>query len=186
MKRWKILAASLACIAILFGWLILRQVRQIKKQPPTAWTEDHSADCAVVLTGAPGRVREGFDLLSQGAVRKLILSGVFPGSKFREIFPQWAYYGDVDERDVVLEKRSSTTYGNAQQALAVVEALHCRDIILVTDRIHMYRSLRTFRAIFPTDFPIYGRAIIRGSYKPSWNKLLTESIRSLFYSFWVY
>lgn len=174
-------------IGSIFVWRLWIEKNNVISQPLSSWREDHSADCAVVLTGAAGRVREGFDLLSQGMIKKLILSGVFPHSRLREIFPQWPYYGNLNEKDVILEKRSSTTYGNAQQALPLVEALHCHDLILITDRIHMYRSLRTFKAIFPADFPIYGRAIISGStYEPSFQRLFTEIFRSFFYSLWVY
>lgn len=162
------------------------EVNHVRSQLPTAWLVDHTADCAIVLTGAAGRVREGFDLLSQGNIKKLILSGVFPYSKLRDIFPQWPYYGNINEADVILEKRSSTTYGNAQQTLPLIEALRCRDLVLITDRIHMYRALRTFRAIYPPDIPIYDRATIRGTYESEWSKTLAEALKSLFYSIWAY
>ena len=89
----------------------------------TAWTEDHSGDCAVVLTGGPNRAREGLDLLAQKNVKKLIITGTNPSSDIDLIFPEWPYYGDLRESDVILEKHSQTTYGNAQQAQAIVEAL---------------------------------------------------------------
>src|SRR5580692_7608735 len=125
LRRWIYFSISLAAVLI-FGWLYYREWSTIAKEPITAWTEDHKADCAVVLTGGPGRVREGFDLLAQGQVRKLIISGVHPKATLREIFPQWPFYGNLREEDVVLERRSATTYGNAQQSLPLVEALHCR------------------------------------------------------------
>ena len=31
----------------------------------------------------------------------------------------------------------------------LVEALNCKDVILITSHLHMYRASRTFKAIFP-------------------------------------
>ena len=141
---------------------------------------------AVVLTGSPGRVREGFDLIAQGRVRKLIISGVYPQAELLDIFPQLPYYGPINEGDVVLEKRSLTTYGNAQQTQPLVEALQCKDIILVTSRLHMYRSLKIFHSVFPADFEIKPRAVIASQVDPDFFELALEVTKSLFYRLWAY
>lgn len=169
-----------------FSWYFVREYQRVTGQPITSWSQDHTADCALVLTGAQGRVREGFDLLSRKDVKKLIISGVHPHAKLHEIFPQSMFYGGIDERDVVLEKRSTTTYGNAQQSLPLVEALHCRDLVLVTSHLHMYRSLRTFHAIYPSTLPIYPRSILSGTYRPGLSEASQEVFKSLFYSLWAY
>jgi uncharacterized SAM-binding protein YcdF (DUF218 family) len=168
------------------GVLLYTESNRILAQNVSAWTEDHRADCAVVLTGAPGRIREGFDLLVQGRVRKLLISGVYPQAELRDIFPQWPYYGPLNEEDVILEKRSNTTYGNAQQSLPLVEALRCRDVILITSRIHMYRAGRIFRAVFPSNYAIYLRATVAGRFQPEFPDLLLEATKSLFYHLWAY
>lgn len=170
----------------MFSWDFYHRALTLRAERPTSWGEDHSADCAIVLTGGPGRVAEGFSLLAQRQIKKLIISGVFPKAKLREIFPQWPYYGQLDEQDVVLEKRSRTTYGNALQSLPIVEALHCRDLVLITTRLHMPRALSTFRAAYPENFPIYPRSIIRNSYVPSWQSVTVEVVKSMFYDLWVY
>jgi uncharacterized SAM-binding protein YcdF (DUF218 family) len=183
----KIMTYSLLFLAIAaIVYLFYREATHVLATPITAWQESHNADCAIVLTGGHGRVREGFDLLSRQAIRKLIIAGVHPQATLREIFPRWPYYENLDEKDVVLEKRSGTTYGNALQTLSLVEALHCRDVILITSNLHMYRARRTFQAIFPPDFPMYFRAIIADSYSPSWINVAAETAKSAFYSIWVY
>jgi len=168
------------------AYLYHKQSKEILKEEVTAWTEEQRADCAIVLTGSPGRVREGFDLLAQGRVRKLIISGVYPQAQLRDIFPQWPYYGPISEDDVILEKRSLTTYGNAQQSLPLVEALRCYDVMLVTSRLHMYRSYRIFRAVFPSEMNIYARSIVAGHYAPTKIELFFETIKTLFYNLWAY
>lgn len=173
-------------LLLISGYLYFRQAEIILKQKITSWTENHQADCAVVLTGGPGRVREGFDLLSQSRVKKLIVSGVYPQAELRDIFPQWPYYGAINEEDVILEKRSSSTYGNAQQTLPLIEVLRCRNIILVTSRLHMHRSYKIFRSVLPNEIEIYPRAIVAGRYNPTFVELLIETTKSLFYSLWAY
>src|SRR3954466_10557293 len=129
---------------------------------PSSWKSGNQADCAVVLTGGAGRVREGFDLLTNQNVKKLIISGVHQNAQLRDIMPTWTFYGPIREEDVVLEKHSETTYGNAQQSLAIVEALRCRDVIVVTSRTHMHRAYKTFRSIFPPNIPLYKQSVLAG------------------------
>ncbi|OFZ18138.1 MAG: hypothetical protein A2Z20_06245 [Bdellovibrionales bacterium RBG_16_40_8] len=185
---WRGRILIIFAVATLIGLIAIyiKQSKIILAQEVTSWTQDHHADCAVVLTGGPGRVREGFNLLAQGRVRKLIISGVYHRAELREIFPQWPFYGSINEEDVVLEKRSTTTYGNAQQSLPLVEAFRCKNIILVTSKLHMYRSLNIFRTVFPTDFQIYDRAIVAGRLDPTRAELLMEVTKSLFYALWAY
>jgi uncharacterized SAM-binding protein YcdF (DUF218 family) len=152
----------------------------------SSWSEDQRADCGVVLTGGPARIAEGFSLLAQDRVKKLIISGVHPKAKLHEIFPQISFYGDIDLEDVILEKRSKTTYGNAQQSAVLIDALQCKDMILVTSKLHIYRARRTFEAVLPKDFPIYSRALVYGKTKEASVETFTESVKSLFYSVWAY
>lgn len=185
MKRWIATSVSFVLLISLALWY-RREIKVIAEEPVSAWLDDHRADCAVVLTGGPGRVREGFDLLAQGQVHKLIISGVHPRATLREIFPQWPYYGGLRMEDVVLERRSTTTYGNAQQTLPLVEALRCRSLILVTSHLHMRRSYKTFRRIFPSEVLILTRSVSSGSIPPRISDLWIEAFKSIFYSTWAY
>lgn len=177
--KWIILFAFVGLSA-----LFSSHFKSVKAVESNSWKIDQSGDCAVVLTGSPGRLREGFDLLAQRSIRKLIISGVHPQAKLREIFPQWPYYGDLKEEDVILEKRSQTTYGNAQQTLPILEALKCKDMILITSELHAYRAYRTFRAVIPSEIPIIERRTPSTSVQ--FDDLAIESFKSLFYSFWAY
>ncbi|MEN0057940.1 MAG: YdcF family protein [Bdellovibrio sp.] len=162
------------------------EYQRVQGEVIQSWLKTSSADCAVVLTGGSGRVREGFDLLANQSVKKLIIAGVYSNARLREIMPVWPFYGNLSENDVVLDRRSETTYGNAQQSLPIVEALKCRDILLVTSRLHMYRSYRTFRAAYPENIYIQKHAIIGGRYESSVWEEGFEALKSLFYSLWAY
>lgn len=182
----RIAALVLSAIIIVIAWAYALEVRRVSGQPLTSWTDDATADCAVVVTGGPNRIREGVDLLTRHSVQKLIISGVHPQAGFRDIFPLWPYYGGLREQDVILERRSRTTFGNAQQTLPLVEALRCRDLILITSRAHMRRAFETFRAEFPAGFPIIPRAVVSASVEPTRAETAYEALKSLFYSAWAY
>lgn len=181
-----VFAIATLAVGLFLGIFFHREWIAVGGIAPNSWTEDQTADCAIVLTGGGGRIREGFDLLAHRDVRKLIISGVHPKATLKEIFPLWPYYGNLNESDVVLERRSGSTFGNAQQSLPLVEAFHCRNLILVTSQLHMYRAIRTFRAIFPVDMEIKGRAVVSGALHPKvWDRVF-ETLKSIFYSLWAY
>lgn len=182
----RIIIVNMVLLAFLALIRLKVEYALVTSTPPTSWTEDIQADCAVVLTGGPGRVKEGVDLLYRGAVKKLIVSGVHPKVSWREILPQAVFYGGLKEEDVVLERRSTTTYGNAIQSLPLVEALHCRSVALVTSTLHMHRAHRTFRGVFPEDFPIVAHATVGGGLRPSLADAFFETTKSVFYSLWAY
>ena len=176
---------SFFCFVLLISILFFVEYRRVFSYKVTAWDEDYRADCAVVLTGGVGRIREGFDLISRGAVRKLIISGVHPQSNLDDIFPQQPFYGgDWNEKDVILEKHSRTTYGNAVQTYHWVKKLSCGDLVLITSYLHIYRAKKVFEKVFPLGYPIYISATVVPS--ASLSDYALEVFKSLFYSLWAY
>lgn len=173
-------------IFLVVGAIFFVEYRSVTSESISSWTQDLAADCAVVLTGGSYRVREGFDLLSRGQVKKLIVSGVHPDAQLREIMPYWSLYGELNERDVILDRRSGTTYGNAQQTLPIVEVLGCRDIALVTSSVHMRRAFSTFQAAYPETVSILKHAVPPGKKEGRFFEISTEVLKSIFYRFWAY
>lgn len=177
-----VLIGVLAVVAVEF----LPEYERVSSTSPTAWMQDSAGDCGVVLTGGAGRTREGLDLLARKQIRKLVISGVHPGAQFEDIFPQWPYYPTVDKRDVVLERRSTTTYGNAHQSIALVEALECQSVVLITSRLHMRRAIKTFESASGRKIEVTPHAVVSNDYDPEWTEIFLETIKSLFYSAWAY
>jgi len=169
-----------------FSYKFYAEFKIIQLEPIQSWRKTSVADCAVVLTGGPGRVREGFDLLANQNIKKLIIAGVYSNARLREIMPLWSFYGNLSENDVVLDRRSETTFGNAQQSLPLVEALNCRDVLLVTSRLDMRRAYSTFRATYPENIFIKKHTIVGGRLRASVWESLFESLKSLFYTAWAY
>lgn len=139
-------------------------------------------DCGVVLTGAPGRIRESFEILAQKKIRKLIVSGVYKETQLHEIFPHLPFYPEVHPEDIILEKVSGSTYGNAVQSLALVKTLGCRDILLITSRLHMYRSHKLFARLFPESIKIVSYPVSSNAKDYSYLDIFVETIKSMFYS----
>jgi len=181
--RWKI---ALGVLILGFGLRIYREAQTVILSPVDSWTSDASADCGVVLTGGPYRIREGLDLLAQKRIQKLVIAGVNPTTQLHELFPRLSIYGRVDEKNIFLEKQSQTTFGNAIQSLQYVEALHCDTILLITSHIHQYRSLRTFKARYPSEIKIQSYSVPTAKDAFYSYEIFVESIKSYFYSFWAY
>lgn len=185
--KLKLLRIAKATPFVLLGlYPFAREYKKITSVEISSWKNDVFADCAVVLTGGSNRVREGFDLLSRGQVRKLIISGVNSNSQLREIMPLWPFYGNLNEKDVVLERRSMTTFGNAQQTLPLVEVLQCRDVALITSSLHMLRAYKTFLATYPSQIKIYKQVVNSGRSETDFLEVTTEVLKSVFYALWAY
>jgi uncharacterized SAM-binding protein YcdF (DUF218 family) len=151
--------------------------------PPNAEILDHLpvTDCGVVLTGASGRIREAFEVFAQKKFKKLIISGVYKDTQLREIFPQLPYYPEINPDDVILEKISGSTFANANQSLLVAETLKCKSLLLMTSDIHMYRSYRTFKAVFPESFSIRPYHISNTGRENTVFDIYFETIKTVFY-----
>jgi len=190
MKKRKTVGISIGGILGIGFCLLLimfyKHFNRVRQYPVTAWLEDHKADCGVVLTGGPNRIDDALEQLYLKRVKKVIISGVNPRTQLRDIFPQKVFFGDLDQDDIILEKRSLTTYGNAQQALPLVEALNCKDVVLITSRLHMFRAFKTFRTHFPQEIPIYRRSTVGRRFQPHWSRVGAEAFKTVFYDLWFF
>lgn len=186
LRKLKLYWGLFAICGVFILFLILRESQLIREEQIQSWTTNSKAECAVVLTGGANRVREGFDLLSRGQVRTLIISGVHNSVELRDIMPVWVFYPRLSENDIILERRSNTTYGNAQQSIVLAEALRCHNILLVTSVRHMPRAYRTFRRTFPAEIEIIKHSVIGGRNEMDFLETWTEILKSVFYSLWAF
>jgi uncharacterized SAM-binding protein YcdF (DUF218 family) len=185
-SKWWLFAASLC---FLLGFLIQRSFQEtklIEYERVNLWLQNPKADCAVVLTGGSHRIRQGIDLLYSGRVGRVIISGVNQNATYEEIFPQGYFYQAVDSKNIILEKKSLTTYGNAAQSFPLAEALQCRSILLVTSFVHMPRAYRVFLAQAPKYIEVLKHSVMPQVEEFGFFDLQTEVLKSLFYSVWAY
>lgn len=171
---------------MLLVFLCISEYKKIYSEDINSWSVDAQADCGVVLTGGAGRIREGYALLARKQIKKLVISGAHPDVDTKDVMPYFTLLGDVDVKDVIFESYSATTYGNAKQALPIVTALNCKDVLLVTSSSHMYRAYKTFVGSFPNRIPILKHAIVPSRAEVAWYEKMIEVAKSLFYSIWAY
>lgn len=125
------------------GWRIVRGA---------TLDETRKADAAIVMGAAAygdkpspvfeERINHAVELYQKGLVRKLILTGGFgQGAEHSEseVARSYAMTKGVPARDLLLEKKSRTTLENLQQARLIMQQHGLKDVLLVSDPLHMER-----------------------------------------------
>jgi uncharacterized SAM-binding protein YcdF (DUF218 family) len=102
---------------------------------------DRSADGIVVLTGGTSRVSDALELLSSGRGKRLLITGVNPGTTTGDIAHQTVNYDRVLTCCVDLDYAALNTLGNAVQARRWALAHNFNSLIVVTSAYHMPRAM---------------------------------------------
>lgn len=105
------------------------------------------ADAIVVLTGGRGRTTEGLTQLRKGKGGVLILSGVHEDADLDSIFLNGV--NKVERANIVLEKRSTSTYENALEVRKILEERGLRSMVLITSGYHIKRAHYIFTKVMP-------------------------------------
>lgn len=140
---------------------------------------DVKTDAIVVLTGGRGRVEEGLRLYRERREGCLLLIGVDPSVRRRDLFKE------LPGEKILLENVSRTTYENAVYARELIEKQKISSLRLITSRYHMKRALLIFRNVLPKDIAIYPHPVDTGNLKEEWWSH-SGSFRLLFSEFYKY
>lgn len=168
-------------VVIIFVSWVFYLAHDISLETENIWSSQDTADCGVVLTGGAGRLREAFELLAQKRIRKLVVAGVNKNSNLEEIFPFLPFYPEINTADIILEKRSETTFGNARFSLSYIQDLKCQNILLITSQVHMRRAYNIFTLIYPDDFLIKKLTVPNSKAEEGILGLGVEIVKSTFY-----
>lgn len=102
---------------------------------------EHNADGIVVLTGGTSRVTEALELLAAGRGKRLLISGVNPGTTIADIAHQVAGYDRLLNCCVDLDYSAINTLGNAVETRRWATDRGFHSLIVVTSAYHMPRAL---------------------------------------------
>ena len=108
------------------------------------------SDAIVVLTGGTGRVQVGLQLLSAGSGKRLLISGVEPGTTAAELRAGQKVGTEMFDCCVDFGYRARDTRGNAIETALWMERHGYKSLHLVTASYHMPRSLLLFQRAMPT------------------------------------
>src|SRR5262249_31649189 len=146
-RRRRIRRALFAVVAILlaialplgagFLWFVLRM-------PIDEIALERSADGIVVLTGGSSRVQDGLELLAAKRGKRLLISGVHPGTTTAEIARTVPEYARLLACCVDLDHSALNTLGNAVETRHWVRDRGIRSLIVVTSSYHMPRTMVEF------------------------------------------
>ena len=128
--------AILAGIAIVIGFAFF-----LRLLPSEEVALSRNADGIVVLTGGTSRVSDSLELLAAHRGKRLLITGVNPGTTTNDIARQVSDYGRILACCVDLDYSAINTLGNAVQTRhwAINRGFH--SLIIVTSAYHMPRAL---------------------------------------------
>ena len=147
---------------------------------------NYKADCGVFLMVGGGELKQGLSLLSQKKVRKLIISGVNSKEDLEYFLLQKSFYKELKSENIILEVVSKNTYESAQQTKDLAQELQCKNLMLITSHLHIYRAHQVFLNFFPEDYLVLTLAVKPRSARFSPESYVIETLKSLYYSLWAY
>jgi uncharacterized SAM-binding protein YcdF (DUF218 family) len=184
-RRMQSLSIKLAIIGVValiagfgvFVWFLPEQQTQLSG----------NADGIVVLTGGTSRVNDALELLSSGRGKRLLITGVNPGTTTADIAHQTGNHERLLACCVDLDYSALNTLGNAVQSRIWANDHNFRSLIVVTSSYHMPRALAELAHQLPDDtlipFPVVSDRL---RIEPWWSNsdtaklILSEYLKYLF------
>jgi uncharacterized SAM-binding protein YcdF (DUF218 family) len=138
-RRGLRLAIIGVCLAVvLFAGGFLWFVRTV---PVTEASPTHNAEGIVVLTGAAFRINDALDLLAAGRGKRLLITGVNPLTRSREISSLMPEHRRWFTCCVDIDHSATNTIENAIETRRWVKARGFKSLIVVTSNFHMPRAM---------------------------------------------
>jgi uncharacterized SAM-binding protein YcdF (DUF218 family) len=142
------------------------------------------ADGIVVLTGAASRITDAVELLSAGYAKRLLITGVYPGTSRHDLHRQIPNSQFLFECCIDIGRSALNTVGNAAEARDWARGLGFTSLIVVTSNYHLPRSLSEFSRAMPeialVPYPVVPEAFRERDWwrdGEAWRMLLVEYVK---------
>jgi uncharacterized SAM-binding protein YcdF (DUF218 family) len=133
---------------------------------------DHArTDGVIALTGAPGRIARGLDILRAGEAQRMLVSGVDSEVTQAQFAAEYAVSPIVLACCLTLGYESFDTRSNAHEAAAWMARYHIRSVRLVTTDWHMRRAAFDLKRAGPAGLVVVEDAVVS---HPSMKMLFVE------------
>ena len=136
LKAYSARLAIVGVIAFVLGFFVFLWLL-----PAEEVELDRNADGIVVLTGGTSRITDALELLAAGRGKRLLITGVNPGTTTADIAHQFADYGKILACCVDLDYSAINTFGNAVETRRWAIDRGFLSLIVVTSAYHMPRAL---------------------------------------------
>jgi uncharacterized SAM-binding protein YcdF (DUF218 family) len=118
-----------------------------------------TTDAAVVLTGGPGRIEYGMEVLRDHKARRLLVAGADPSVTMADIARRVGRSGGMLKCCVDLGSESVDTRSNAEEAARWLAQHRFGSVRLITSDWHMRRARYEFGRVLGPKFPIVTDAV---------------------------
>jgi uncharacterized SAM-binding protein YcdF (DUF218 family) len=136
-------------LLIVVGWFVWFVVAM-----PAPVSANIRTDGIVVLTGGPGRVARGIELMQAGAAKRMLISGVDPKVRPVELAATYDVPEKLFDCCVDLGREAVDTRSNAEETAAWIRRNKFRTVRLVTAADHMSRAQLELEARVDSDVEV--------------------------------
>jgi uncharacterized SAM-binding protein YcdF (DUF218 family) len=155
--------ASLIALAALAGGFLWFAFSIAREEKPL----DGAADGIVVLTGGASRITDAVELLASGRGRRLLISGVGPGTNAAELMRLAPDHRRWFDCCVDLGYAAANTVGNAVETRRWARERGFRSLVVVTSGYHMPRAMLEISHRLP-DVTLIPFPVVNGHYRAPW------------------
>jgi uncharacterized SAM-binding protein YcdF (DUF218 family) len=138
--RWigflTIIASVVGLVVLALGFFLF-----VSKVPDEEVNLTRNADGIVVLTGAANRIPDALELLNAKHGKRLLISGVHPTTRAKEIARLMPLNQQVFDCCVDLDRSALNTFGNALETRRWARERGFNSLIIVTSNWHMPRAM---------------------------------------------
>ena len=174
LRRIVLAIGAAVTLGLAAGFVAFANMIEHVERPPS-----HHADGIVVLTGGADRVNDAMTLLLAGHADRLLITGVNPTTRRKDLAHEMPAARAAVECCVDLGYRAENTLGNAEETAEWVRARAIKSIIVVTSNYHMPRALAEMAYSLPgvelQAYPVvaeHARPDARWDDVPQWLRLV--------------